>query len=273
MIAQLLARGLIAGLVAGLLAFGIARVFGEPQVNLAIAFEEASEAAAPHDHAQGHDHTAGADATEGLTSVPAGHSHGEEALVSRDTQAGLGLFVGVMVYATAVGGLFALVFAFCYGRVGSVSARPLAALLALTAFISFAVVPALKYPPNPPAVGLGDTIAWRTELHFILLFFTLVLIGLAVWLRGRLAANLGGWNAGIVAVLAFVIAISMVMAWLPAVNEVPDDFSATLLWRFRIAALGIQLGLWSVIGLLFGALAAPVVGERRRARAVFGQAF
>ncbi|WP_445682027.1 CbtA family protein [Radicibacter daui] len=272
MIAQLLARGLIAGLVAGLLAFGIARVFGEPQVNLAIAFEEASEAAAPHEHAHDHDHVAGAQETEGQSAAPAGHSHGEEALVSRDTQAGLGLFVGVMVYATAVGGLFALAFAFCYGRVGALSARPLAALLALGAFIAFCVVPAIKYPPNPPAVGVGETIAWRTELHFILLFFTLVLIGLAAWLRGRLAASLGGWNAGIVAVAALVVAIGIVTALLPAVNEVPDDFSATLLWRFRMTAMGIQLGLWSVIGLVFGALAAPVVGERRRAaaRAVFG---
>lgn len=262
MIAQLLTRGLIAGLVAGLLAFGIARVFGEPQVDLAIAFEEShepAEAAAPE---------------AATPSVEASHvhDHGEEELVSRKTQAGLGLFVGVMVYATAVGGLFALVFAFCYGRVGGLSARPLAALLALGAFIAFAVIPALKYPPNPPAVGLGETIAWRTGMHFILLFFSLLLLGLAAWLKGRLAGRLGGWNAGIVAALAFIVVIGLVTALLPTINEVPEDFSAMVLWRFRLVAMGIQLGLWSVIGLLFGALAVTVVGERRRsvARAAFG---
>jgi predicted cobalt transporter CbtA len=47
---------------------------------------------------------------------------------------------------------------------------------------------------------------------------------------------------------------------MPDVNEVPADFPATVLWRFRLAALGTQLLLWGVIGGLFGALT-----ERRAA--------
>ena len=38
------------------------------------------------------------------------------------------------------------------------------------------------------------------------------------------------------------------------INEVPETFSAVVLWRFRVASLGIQLILWTTIGLLFGAL-------------------
>jgi predicted cobalt transporter CbtA len=41
---------------------------------------------------------------------------------------------------------------------------------------------------------------------------------------------------------------------LPEINEVPEHFSAVVLWRFRVAALGMQLVLWAVIGLLFGVL-------------------
>jgi predicted cobalt transporter CbtA len=41
---------------------------------------------------------------------------------------------------------------------------------------------------------------------------------------------------------------------LPGINEVPANFSADLLWHFRIAALGTQAILWIVIGLAFGAL-------------------
>ena len=41
-------------------------------------------------------------------------------LFSRQVQAGIGLFVAVMVYATAFGGLFALAFAFAYGRLPGV---------------------------------------------------------------------------------------------------------------------------------------------------------
>jgi hypothetical protein len=41
---------------------------------------------------------------------------------------------------------------------------------------------------------------------------------------------------------------------LPAINEVPEQFSAVVLWQFRVAALGLQVVLWTTLGLLFGAL-------------------
>ena len=56
----------------------------------------------------------------------------EPELVSRPVQAGFGLFTGVTVYNTAFGGLFALVFAVAYGRVGDFGPRATAALLALS---------------------------------------------------------------------------------------------------------------------------------------------
>ena len=40
MVRTLLVRGMLVGLVAGLLAFGVGRLFGEPQVDRAIGFEE-----------------------------------------------------------------------------------------------------------------------------------------------------------------------------------------------------------------------------------------
>jgi predicted cobalt transporter CbtA len=42
---------------------------------------------------------------------------------------------------------------------------------------------------------------------------------------------------------------------LPVINEVPAAFPAVLLWKFRVAAIGMQVILWTTIGLLFGALA------------------
>jgi hypothetical protein len=41
---------------------------------------------------------------------------------------------------------------------------------------------------------------------------------------------------------------------MPAINEVPKEFPAVVLWRFRIASMGAQLIMWTTIGLLFGAL-------------------
>ncbi len=40
MVRDLLIRGMIAGCVAGLICFGVAKIFGEPEVDRAIAFEQ-----------------------------------------------------------------------------------------------------------------------------------------------------------------------------------------------------------------------------------------
>lgn len=53
---SLLYRGMLVGLVAGLIAFGFARLYGEPYVDRAIAFEESHEAA--EEAQSGHSHEA-----------------------------------------------------------------------------------------------------------------------------------------------------------------------------------------------------------------------
>jgi putative cobalt transporter subunit CbtA len=189
--------------------------------------------------------------------------------LSGETQAGLGLFTGVIVYSAAVGGLFSLVFAFVYGRVGRFGPRATAALLALGAFVSIVLVPDLKYPANPPSVGNPETIGLRTELFFVMLVISVAALVLAVALAQRLSARYGAWNATLIAGAGFVVVIAIVQYVLPEINEVPEQFSAVVLWRFRVAALGIQAVLWTTIGLLFGVLTersfAERFGQRRRA--------
>ncbi|MDR5783679.1 CbtA family protein [Caballeronia sp. LZ065] len=249
MIRTLLIRGMLAGLVAGLIGFGFARGFGEPSVAQAIAFEE------QHEHAEAapeHEHGA-ADA-----SASAGHSHdhGDEELVSRGTQAGLGLLTGVVVFGTALGGIFSLVFAFAYGRLGALHARGTSALLALFGFVSVAIVPFLKYPPNPPAVGNAATIGPRTALFFTMVALSIAAMVWAVRWQRRLTARHGAWNATLIAALAYGVVMVIAQVALPHVDEVPEGFSASLLWNFRVTAIGIQALIWTTLGLLFGALAA-----------------
>ncbi|CAB3806755.1 hypothetical protein LMG28614_06453 [Paraburkholderia ultramafica] len=228
MVGKLLVRGMLAGIAAGLLTFGFARVVGEPQVNQAISFEEKAESA----HGDAH----------------------EPELVSRNTQAGLGLLTGVVVYGAAFGGLFSLVFAYAYGRVGALSARALSAWLALGAFIALVIVPNIKYPANPPSVGDPETIGMRTGLFFLMIAISLAAMVFSLKVRRRAALKLGAWNGSIVAGLVFVAIIAAVQLSMPAVSEVPTAFPAVLLWKFRIAAIGMQAIMWTTIGLLFGAL-------------------
>jgi hypothetical protein len=81
----------------------------------------------------------------------------------------------------------------------------------------------------------------------------------------RLAPRLGTWYATLAtlaAVAAFVVVIGLAYAFLPVVNEVPGDFPATLLWRFRLSALAIQATLWGAFGLVFGELAQRTLEPR-----------
>jgi ABC-type nickel/cobalt efflux system permease component RcnA len=255
MVGQLLLRGMLVGVVAALLAFGFAKTFGEPQIERAIAFERQMS------HAEGgHVHGEIGNVREGHVHHGPGHEthahaeHDEPELVSRTTQAGVGLLIGVVVYGAALGGLFSLTFAFANGRVGDLGARATAALLALGAFVGTALIPALKYPANPPAVGNPDTIGSRTALYFAMLAISIAFLAAAVVLARRLWVRHGGWNATLIAAAVFVVAIGLVAALLPTVDEVPHAFSATVLWRFRLASLGMQFVLWTTIGLLFGYL-------------------
>ncbi|MBZ5793879.1 CbtA family protein [Burkholderia contaminans] len=239
MVGKLLMRGMLAGIAAGLLTFGFARVVGEPQVDQAISFEEK------------------ADAAKGDAPEPE--------LVSRHTQAGLGLLTGVVTYGAAFGGLFALVFAYAYGRGSRLRARPLAAWLALASFIALVIVPNLKYPANPPSVGDPDTIGYRTGLFFLMIAISVATMVFSVSVRRHLLAKLGQWNASIVAGLVFVAIIAAVQIGLPSISELPADFPAALLWKFRVAAIGMQVIMWTTIGLLFGAWVER--GERTGLRA------
>jgi predicted cobalt transporter CbtA len=168
-----------------------------------------------------------------------------------------------MVYNVAFGGLFALAFALAYGRMGDFDPRTAAALLAALGLVAVYIVPNLKYPANPPSVGDPATIGMRTGLYFSMIAISLAAMIAAGMLRLRLLARHGPWNAFLIAAGAYLIVVVVVGLALPPVNEVPAEFPAVVLWRFRIASLGSQVITWMTLGLLFGALAERVTTVTR----------
>jgi hypothetical protein len=181
----------------------------------------------------------------------------EKPVVSRRVQKGFGLFGAYALAGAAFGLLFAA------GFVGARRGRPdpfrravvVGAVLAGT----LTLAPWFKYPPNPPAVGDPATLARRQTLYVSLLVVTaLVLIG-AAHLSRRLRA--AGWpEPGRVACVVAAVAVPMILAY-ALLPPAPDAVTvpATLVWRFRLASLGGNLGLWTVLTLGFGLLAS----ERR----------
>lgn len=242
MIRSLLIRGMLVGVLAGLLAFAFAFVFGEPQVQHAIDFE--GHLAAMHHEPEGPE------------------------LVSRGVQRTWGLLTGSLAMSVALGGLFALVYAWAYGRIGAFGARATAALLALAAYASITLVPFTKYPANPPTIGNPDTIDRRTILFVVMILISILTLVAAAYIRRELLPRLGSWNATIVAGVAFALTIAVAELILPAVHETPAGFPADVLWRFRIASLGINATIWLTIGLAVGAAAERLLAPRAERVAV-----
>ncbi|GGO20204.1 CbtA family protein [Micromonospora parathelypteridis] len=238
-----LVRGLLAGLIAGLLAGAFAYVAGEPHVEAAIAIEEA---AATH-----------------VEPAAGGHNH-EDALVSRTGQRG-GLFLATGLFGAAMGGLLATAYVLLSRRRRTHDDGRVGLLLAGAALLGAVIVPFLKYPANPPAVGDPATINQRTVTYLLMVVLGLV----AVW-AGSLGYRAVGseaptWQRAAAAAGGFLLVTVVSYVVMPSFQEVPDDFPATLLWDFRLASLGTQVVLWTGIGLLFAALMHH--DRRRRAAA------
>jgi predicted cobalt transporter CbtA len=142
--------------------------------------------------------------------------------------------------------------------------------------LSLYVVPALKYPANPPAVSLDETIRQRTLLYLLMVVVSAALFVGAVYLGRRLAARMGPWNATLAAAGSYIVVIAVVMLILPTIDETPgplrdsagtiiyEGFPADDLYQFRLFSLGTQVVMWATIGLVFATLASRFLDEKRR---------
>ena len=219
------------GVLAGVAAAVLATVAAEPSIEAAIAVEDARRPADGH----------------------------EDELVSRQDQRGPGLFAG---YALT-GGAFGLVFGAAYairGRGGDPFRRALALGAALAGAVT--VLPWLKYPPNPPAVGDPSTLAQRQGLYAGLIVVSVALLLGVGWVWRRLRRS--GWSEhrATAGVAGLVTAGSLaVLALFPPPPD-PVELPAGLVWSFRLASLGANLLLWAVLALGFGLVAAESRSRR-----------
>jgi len=270
---KLIWRGTLAGAIGGLLAFVFARIFAEPQIQQAIDYESARDAAQ-----QAIDRAAGQPVeAEGME------------VFSRAVQADIGIGVALILFGAAMGALFAVAYAFCLGRSGRLRPRSLALLVAGGGFFGMYLVPFIKYPANPPAVGHSDTIQQRSSFYLLMVACSVLFLVLTVWLGKRLQPRFGTWNATLIAGGVFVVATAIVMLILPSFGELAANkqyhqatetpapltdpsgriafpgFPADLLFNFRLYSVGAQLILWATIGLVFAPLVDRLIsGPRTR---------
>jgi predicted cobalt transporter CbtA len=228
----ILLRGLLAGLIAGLLAGAFAYSFGEPKVDAAIAIEEAAAAA-----------------------DPAADHHGDDAEISRPVQKG-GLFLATGLYGIAMGGLLATAYTLLRRRLHTPHDTRAVFGLTAAALLGIVLVPFLKYPPNPPAVGDPATINQRTISYLAILVIGLTAVWAAVVAYRSPRPHAPEWLRAAAGLTAFLLVVTIGYVLLPTIDEVPDTFPPSLLYTFRITSLGTQVVLWTALGLAFAALLA-----------------
>jgi hypothetical protein len=196
-----------------------------------------------------------------------------------------------------MGTLVAVAYLVLHGRF---SGRPrnLAWMIAGFGFLGVYLLPFVKYPANPPAIGHTFTITTRGQLYLTMVAGSLILLGLDVFLARKLTPRFGVLGAAALSGLAFLAVYSVLTGVLPslgnlganvahqgqfgyarAATETPQPitnilsrplvidgrtiaphqivypgFDPDVLWKFRWYSIINQLLIWTVIGLVFGAL-------------------
>jgi hypothetical protein len=288
---RVILRGALSGFVAGVLGFIFARIFAEPLINQAIAYESGRDAVlAALNHAAGR------------PVAPDGPE-----IFSRSIQSTIGTATGIIAFSTAMGALIAVAYLIMHGRF-NVRPRNLVWLIAGFGFLGVYLLPFVKYPANPPAIGHTFTIHTRGALYLTMVASSLILLGLAAWLARRLMPRFGVTGAVALAAVAFLVAYGVLIGLLPspgnlaanvaysdqfgyarAATETPQPitnilstpltvngttiapgqilypgFDADVLWKFRWYSLINQLLIWTVTGLVFGALLERYLSPPRR---------
>ena len=218
-----LVAGSLAGLAAGAASALFMAIFGRGPMREAIDLEESRSAGAGAHH---------------------------EDLFGRGVQE-IGGAVGLLVFGLALGLVFAIVLAAVGPRLGAHTPLAAAVRLGLAGFATVVLVPLLKYPANPPAVGDPDTIDQRTLLYFVALGLS-ILLTLAVWRFHRGVALAPVPRAWATAALygAGLAVIFLVLPGSPDAVDAPAD----LVWRFRLASFGGLAAAWTVMALVTGTL-------------------
>jgi hypothetical protein len=266
--ARIIGRGVLSGFIAGVFAFVFARIFAEPYIQNAIDYESGRD-----------DAIAAIAKAQGIAVDPDGPE-----IFSRTIQSNIGIATGIIGFATAMGALIAVAYLVLHGRF-AIRPRTLALVITGLAFLGVYLVPFVKYPANPPAVGHTFTIGTRTELYLTMVGCSLLFIALAAVLAQRLKARFGIYNATLIAAAAFIVAISVVIGLLPSLGHLAANralensigygksatetplpvrdahgnitypgFSADVLWKFRFYSVIAQVIIWGGIGLIFSAL-------------------
>jgi predicted cobalt transporter CbtA len=226
---------LLAGAIAGTILGALNQVIVEPYIEQAIALE--------NDKA----------ASEGelINSVEFGNY--------RIWQRG-GEIVAGTILGTSIAALFGIVFAYTRSAVPGSNNKKKGLIVAGIMWFTLFLMPVLKYPANPPAVGDPETIYYRQTLYIAYLAISgFSALGLAFLYRKmgnpvkqniRASKQEAAKKAIVPAVYAAIMVITHI-----AMPPNPDQMTAPmdLVTSFRIASGFTMSVFWGLLGIILGA--------------------
>jgi predicted cobalt transporter CbtA len=159
-----------------------------------------------------------------------------------------GEIVAGTILGTSIGALFGLVFVYARNSLPGSNDKKKGIILAGIMFCVLFLVPALKYPGNPPAVGDPETIVYRQSLYIGMLAVSgFSALGLALLYR-----NIRQKVSKKVVIPLIYAAITAIAFILLPPN--PDDItiSMDLVMNFRVVST-LTMGIfWGILGIVLG---------------------
>ncbi|KDF00855.1 cobalt transporter [Mycolicibacterium aromaticivorans JS19b1 = JCM 16368] len=252
-------RYLVPGVMGGIVCFAFSRWLIAPLISTAVAYEGDRE------HAE---------------AVLAGeaHGHGHE-LFSRSVQENVGAAVGIVAFAVAMGVLFVVAYTAIRSAIerrgGTADPTGLALLLSAGMFGAITLLPGLKYPPNPPTVGLEETIGARSSAFLTITVASVIAACVATAAGLAWSRRWGNWPAAALASGGYGAVMLAACTVLPGFHEVPgplsgpdgiliEGFPAQVLADFRVYSLLNQALMWATIGVTWALLSRLAARSRRR---------
>src|SRR5918997_1157527 len=160
-----------------------------------------------------------------------------------------GEIVAGTILGLSIGSLFGIVFAYTHNSIPGSNNKKKALIIAGIMWFVLFLIPALKYPANPPAVGDPETIYYRQTLYIAFLTISgFSALGLAYLYR-----KMGSLNSRKVIIPA-AYAVIIAGAYL-AMPSSPDPINAPLdlVIGFRVASAVTLSIFWGLLGVIFGA--------------------
>ena len=162
-----------------------------------------------------------------------------------------GEVIAAAMYGISLSALFGIVFGYSRRSLPGFNNKRKALFLAAIMFFVIFLIPSLKYPANPPAVGNPDTIYYR-EILYVAFIAVSGFSALALALSYRkLKTYLSDKTALVIVPLTYaIIMISTYLVFPPNPDRI--TIPTNLIISFRIASMFTIGVFWGVLGMIVG---------------------